>query len=376
MRLILWGTYDTGKPRLRILREGLRGLGVTVEEIHSNPWRGIEDKSQIRGIGLKLRIAWRWVSAYPKLIWHLIRVAKPDLILISYPGIPDVLFASLIGRLRRIPVAWDVFLSLYDTIVEDRHLWGAKSLRAKALKATERLALRCPEAIFMDTQAHARRIESLFSMPRGRCDAVWVGAESSVFAVQTPELKQYDVSDKSLRVLFYGQFIPLHGIPVIIEAARKLKNEPIEWTLIGRGQEAPRIRAMLDAEPLPKVNWIEWVTYEQLKQYITISDICLGIFGSSEKAASVIPNKVFQIVSAGRPLITRNSDAVRELLQHVPPCTQLIAPGDPTALADAILSFEPAKARFCHQGLQSRISEAAIGAQFVSMIKNRLMLNG
>lgn len=371
-RLILWGTYDAGKPRVRILREGLRESGVAVEEIHTDPWNGIEDKSQIRGVGAKLGIARRWLSAYPRLVWRLMRVEKPDLILVSYPGILDVFFASLIGKLRHVPVAWDVFISLYDTVVEDRRLWKTRSIRAKVLKTFERIALSCPDVIFMDTRAHARRIELLFSLPPGRCDAVLVGVEASIFAAPPLGCEQKERSNKPLRVLFYGQFIPLHGIPVIIEAARKLKNRSIEWTLIGRGQEAPRIRAMLAADPLPKLNWIEWVTYEHLNQYITTSDICLGIFGTSEKAASVIPNKVFQIVAAGRPLITRNSDAIRELLKHAPPCAQLIEPGDPSALADAILAFESAKAALCHQCLQSSIGESAIAGQFVSMIKSRL----
>src|SRR6185437_8339843 len=52
-------------------------------------------------------------------------------------------------------------------------------------------------------------------------------------------------SGECLQVLFYGQFIPLHGIGTIIEAARLLRDAPIQWTLVGRGQEAPRIRAML-----------------------------------------------------------------------------------------------------------------------------------
>ena len=57
-RLILWGTYDAGKPRVRILREGLRESGVAVEEIHTDPWNGIEDKSQIRGVGSPRTRGW------------------------------------------------------------------------------------------------------------------------------------------------------------------------------------------------------------------------------------------------------------------------------------------------------------------------------
>src|SRR3546814_3316686 len=91
-----------------------------------------------------------------------------------------------------------------------------------------------------------------------------------------------------MHVLFYGQFIPLHGVDTVIRAARLLRNEPVEWQIIGQGQVAPCIRAMLAEEPLPKLHWLEWVEYRQLKQFIAEAELCLGIFGTSEKAASVI----------------------------------------------------------------------------------------
>jgi glycosyltransferase involved in cell wall biosynthesis len=131
---------------------------------------------------------------------------------------------------------------------------------------------------------------------------------------------------------------------------------------------------MLDAEPLPNVRWIEWATYDELRQNLAASDICLGIFGESDKAASVIPNKVFQIVAAGRPLITRDSDAIRELLGHAPPCTYLVPPGDPAALAEAISAHIKSKpsGESCHRELQRRIDETAVAKQFLSMIETRL----
>src|SRR3546814_8336865 len=76
---------------------------------------------------------------------------------------------------------------------------------------------------------------------------------------------------------------------------------------------------MLAEEPLPKLHWLEWVEYRQLKQFIAEAELCLGIFGTSEKVASVIPNKVFQLVAAGRPVITRDSAAIRDLLPDYPP---------------------------------------------------------
>lgn len=376
MHILFWGTYDTGKPRTRILREGLRRNGVRLSEIHASVWEGTEDKSQVRGVVARLRLLARWLLAYPGLIWRLLRAPKPDLILVGYPGILDVFVASLAGRVRGVPVVWDVFLSIYDTVVEDRGLLRRGDLAARLLHGLERCALRRAALVFMDTRAHARRIETLFALPEGSCESVWVGVETEHFAPPAEPAPRDPAAP--LRVLFYGQFIPLHGITTIVEAARRLRDLPVEWTLIGRGQEAPAIRAMLAAEPLPRVRWIEWVDYERLQSCIAEADLCLGIFGTSEKAASVIPNKVFQIVAAGRPLITRDSPAIRELLASAPPCVRLVRAGDADDLAEAVRAHLATPMRHdadhCHAAVRARIDAAAVGRQLLDVMERRLSL--
>jgi len=372
MRVVFWGTYDTGKPRARILREGLLANGVEVDEIHAHVWEGIEDKSQVRGLAAKLGIMARWLLAYPALIWRVLRIDKPDLLLIGYPGILDALVIAPLARLRRIPVVWDVFLSVYDTVCEDRRLLepGAP---ARVLRWLERTALRRADVLFMDTHVHARRLEQLFGLADGSCGAVWVGVETRCFF---PLAANREPSTSGMRVLFYGQFIPLHDVGTIVTAAALLRDHPIQWQLVGRGQEAERIRKMLSDDPLPHVRWTDWLDYAQLNRWIAEADLCLGIFGTSDKAASVIPNKVFQIVAAGRPLITRDSPAIRELLSSSPPCAYLVAPGDARALADAVLThsrtlFDNDAVSRCHAQLVDRIDAAAIGRQFLEMINRR-----
>ena len=378
MRVLLWGTYDTGKPRARILHQGMREAGIDVEEIHATVWEGVQDKSQVKGLVSRLRLLMRWAFAYPRLTWRLARAPRPDILLIGYPGVLDAFIATFVGRIRKIPVVWDVFISLYDTIVEDRKMLRPESVAARLLHGLERKALRRVDLAFMDTQAHARRIELLFDLPAGSCGAVWVGTETEHFASSGIPSPRAD--EAPLKVLFYGQFIPLHGISTIVEAARILKHSPVEWTLIGRGQDAAKIRAMLQSDPLPKVRWVEWVDYDKLRNWIAEADLCLGIFGESKKAASVIPNKVFQILAAGRPLVTRDSPAIRELRMPDPRCVYLVPAGNAQALADAVLEhLEGGNWRHgvsCHHETSVCIGKKAIGTQFLELMQHRLLGSG
>jgi len=375
LRVLCWGTYDTSKPRTRILRDGLRVSGVTVQECHAPVWEGIEDKSQVAGSLRRLALLVRCLACYPGLIWRFVRAPHPDLVLLGYPGVLDVIVVAPFARLRGVPVVWDMFMSLYDTVVRDRRLVGPRSLAARLLHAAEGLALRGAELVLLDTEAHARSVESLYGLPPKRCGAVWVGAEVEHFRVPEPASPAPRPPGAPLRVLFYGQFIPLHGVDTIVEAAHLMAEDPVEWTLVGRGQESASIRRRLAETPLPKLRWIEWVDYADLKDRIAEADLCLGIFGTSDKAASVIPNKVFQILAVGRPLVTRDSPAIRELLEPVPGCVYLVRPGDAHALVDALRGHarDAITGRSpCHAALIDKIGREAIARQFTELISRRL----
>jgi glycosyltransferase involved in cell wall biosynthesis len=375
MRILCWGTYDTSKPRARILIEGLRRNGVEVIERRADIWGDVVDKSQIRGVGRRLSIILRWLFAYPSLIWRLAREPRPDVILIGFPGLIDIIVAAPIARIRGIPLAWDMFMSLYDTVVEDRRLLRRGGLAARLLHALERFALRRADLVFLDTQAHARRIETLFGLAPGSAGAVWVGVETEHFhgVPSTASAKaSLDAGVEPFHVLFYGQFIPLHGIETIVQAARLTRDENIAWQLIGKGQDAARIGHLLEDQPLPRLHWDPWVDYGQLHERIAKADVCLGIFGTSQKAASVIPNKVFQIVAMGRPLITRDSPAIREMLRHQPPCVSLIEAGNPQALADAVrnLATQARPTEPCHGVLRPSLDAEAVGRQCIALLKH------
>jgi glycosyltransferase involved in cell wall biosynthesis len=106
---------------------------------------------------------------------------------------------------------------------------------------------------------------------------------------------------------------------------------------------------------------------------IADADIVLGIFGISEKAARVVPNKVYQAMSVGRCVITRDSPALREMFvpgRHLAVCP----PGDAAALAETILALrdDPARAASLAEAgcalVRERFNTASVGQYAVSAI--------
>ena len=108
--------------------------------------------------------------------------------------------------------------------------------------------------------------------------------------------------------------------------------------MIGSGQ----LESLLESRP-PNVEWIRWVEYDDLPRELYRAGCALGIFGTSDKARRVIPNKAFQALACGVPLVTADTPAARELLADGESAL-LVPPGDPEALADALrrLTTKPA----------------------------------
>lgn len=337
MRVVYWGTYDTGKPRNRIMIRGLKENGIQVFECHADVWAGIEDKSQVSGWLNRLRLLVRWLLSYPSLLLRYLSLPEHDAVIIGYMGQLDILVLWPFARLRGVPIIWDAFMSLYNTVVEDRRLIGPKHPLSRLLIAWEWAACRAAERVLLDTRAHVQYFVDSFNVPPEKVKRVFVGAETDVF--MPDNYNQYESKKNTesalFTVLFYGQFIPLHGIDVVVKAANITEGNNIRWVLIGKGQESIKLRDLIDKLRPSNLEWIEWIPYDQLLTRIHSADVCLGIFGDTDKAKRVIPNKVFQILAAGRPLITGDTPAIRELLspsQHI----MLIPLANPESLARAV----------------------------------------
>lgn len=332
LHLILWGTYDPGKPRTRILRDGLRQAGVRLTEIHADVWRDVEDKSQVSRLG-RLRVAGRLIRAYPGLILRYLRAGDHDGVLLLYMGVFDALVLWPLLRLRRRRMVLDLFLSLYDTVTRDRALLRPASVPGRLLRRIERRACRIADLVLLDTEAHARMVAGLLALPQDRFAAVPVGVEPAAFPRLPPGRP---AAGERLRLLFYGQLIPLHGIETILAAALSPEGRGYHWQIIGTGQDRGKLDRLLAGGGADHVDYIERVDYGSLAERMAEADICLGIFGTSEKAAAVVPNKVYQALAAGRAVITRDSPAMREVFPDPPAGLRLVPPGDPAALLEAV----------------------------------------
>jgi glycosyltransferase involved in cell wall biosynthesis len=325
MRLLWLGTYERDYTRTRVLMAGLRELGVEVLECHRPLWELTRHKAGtfLSPAGLPA-LAGRLGAAWGGLALEQRRLRGVDAIVAGYPYMPDALPAWAFARGRRVPLVADALISMSDTLAGDRARVGPAV--GGALGALDTVTLRCADVVIADTDAHARFYAERFGVARQRLGVARVGAETAVFKPAPPP-------EGRPRTLFYGKLAPLHGLDTLLEAARMPGTPPVR--LVGDGQLGDWLAEELRRDRPPGFEHVPWIEYEQLGAELARAGICLGAFGRSEKAARVVPNKVYHAMSVGRPVITADTPAAREVLEHER--TALLVPaGDAAALAAAM----------------------------------------
>jgi len=342
MRVLYFGTYSVGEgyPRNSVIIRGLRENGVDVVECHADLWRGAKDKlagaKSIAGIA---RIAPRFITTYLSLIRQFRNAPDCDLIIVGYTGQLDIFLAKVLNRRRNKPLVLDAFISLYDTIVKDRGLTKPGTVKANLLWWLDKKACSLADLVLLDTKAHIDYFVQEFGLPKSRFARVFVGGDEVVTrsGPDNGEPERLEGSEKKFNVLYFGTYIPLHGIEYIVKAAKIVAvDRDIRFTLVGTGQllkTTQRLAADLGCKNIEFVG--RWSSSAELAAYIRQADVCLGVFGTTRKASRVIPCKIYDCMAFGKPIITADTPAAQELLSNNETAL-LVDRGSPEAIAEAL----------------------------------------
>lgn len=330
MRTLFFGTYDERThPRIQVIREGFEAAGLAPEVC--NVPLGVPTEERVRLARQPLRapiLVLQILRCWVLLAWRS-RHARPDVVVVGYLGHFDVHFAR--WRFRRATIVLDHMVGLSDTVV-DRGL-GEASRTSRLLSRVDRAALRAADVVVVDTVEQGAQLDREAA---GDVVVVPVGAP----AAWHQAADEHRVTTTPVRVVFFGLFTPLQGAVVIAGALRALPSDaPLRCTMIGSGQDLQAAREALDDDP--RVVWIDWVEAEALPAVVAAHDVCLGIFGSGDKAQRVVPNKVYQGAAAGCALVTSDTPCQRRTLAD---SAILVPPGDELALRDVLadLAANPA----------------------------------
>ncbi len=364
----LFGTYDRAHSANRLLAEALACAGFEVVECHEPVWEpdGNKPARYFRPASLAT-LAARWTAAARRLAlrWRALAPRAP-LVVTGFGGQLDVLLARRVCH-GRAGLVFAPLVTLTETLVDDRGVFAAHGVPARALRALDAATLRAADVVLADTAAHAAYLTGL-GAPPDRVAVWYLGMEPEFRAPRA-------VRPVPRRVLFTGRCLPLHGLETIVAAARLLGSRA-DVVLLGAGPERARIEALVRATGAP-VAWRDPVPLGALADELAAASVVLGVFGDGPKAAMVVPNKVYQAAAVGRPLVTRDSPALREVLAPDVHCLA-VPPATPDALAGAVarLLDDPGLGerlgRAARASVLARFAPERQGAALAAVLADRL----
>lgn len=248
------------------------------------------------------------------------RKAKPDLIYVTYPTPVLLVLLRILGAQRHSRIVADLFISISETLINDRAKVRPGSRMAKLILRLERISLRNVVCI-VDTDENAHFLSSFLDLPPTQfqaCPLALVPEHLPVglHSVEPPTQEGQSTGPDVSTAYFVGTFVPLQGVPTIAEHYVKAERsvELIPLVLRGNGQDGPQVQKTLTNAPDSRLEWRDsFADAETVEREIAAASVCVGVFGQSNKAGRVIPFKVYQYLRAGRPILTLDGPAIRDL---------------------------------------------------------------
>jgi glycosyltransferase involved in cell wall biosynthesis len=262
-----------------------------------------------------------------------IRVKKVDLVWGTSPPIFQGITAWLLARLKGIPFLFEV-----------RDLWPAFAiaigvLRNPALiKASlwmEQFLYRHADRVIVNSPGF---IEHVRLRGARNIELIPNGADPSMFDPQSvgQPIRQRLGLDSKFIVLYAGAHGLSNDLGVVLQAADQLRaDENVQLVLVGDGKEKPALLAQAKEMNLENVLFIPPVPKTEMCSVLAAADACIAILKPIELYKTTYPNKVFDYMAAGRPVLLAIDGVIKQLVETAK-AGLAVEPGNPTALACAI----------------------------------------
>ena len=324
----LFGTYDYNYSRNSSIRDGLKKSGVkVVEAYYEIPLSRLETKEDF-GIAKWIQRIISKIKAWVFLLssWKLVK--QSNVVIVLHPGHLDLPPAWILCKLLSKPLIFDTSISPYDMYIVGRDLAKVGSVKELVLKKVEGFLLKLPDKLFTDTTLMKNFVCNTFKIQKEKVFTVPLGANNKLY-------KPKRSKNKKVKVLFFGMYNPVHGAWHIIKAINQLKNENIDFVMLGDGPIKDELIGYANKNKIKNLEFKGFVPEPELVKEINSADILLGTFSNVHIMKRVIPNKIFGSIACKKCIITARQPILEEYFDHKSSIYYTI-PEDHKTLADAI----------------------------------------
>lgn len=238
--------------------------------------------------------------------------------LASTPPIQGVL-GGMLKKFKRAPFVYnlqDIFpdsLSGTGLAKKDGLLW-------KIGRVIENYTYRNADKIIVISQDFKRNIMAK-GVPEEKIEVVynWVD-ENAIVPVKEEDnelFEEFGISRDKFRVVYAGNLGNAQNIEIIIDAARKLKDNPkIELVIFGKGGLEDEIKQTKANEQLDNLKILPLQPYERVSKVYGLGHVCI-VACKPGLGGAAMPSKTWSIMSSGRAVLANFDEGeLKEILEN------------------------------------------------------------
>jgi glycosyltransferase involved in cell wall biosynthesis len=278
-------------------------------------------------------------------------VKNVDLVWGTSPPIFQGFTAWLLARIKHRPFLFEV-----------RDLWPAFAVAVGVLKNPVLIKLSEWLETFLYRRANLVVVNSpgfiqhIKKRGASRVDLVPNGTDTSMF---NPNANGGDFKrEHGLEAKFVVIYAGAHGLSndlgIVLQAAQKLlARKDIVFVLLGDGKDKPALQARAAREGLTNTIFLPPIPKVEMPSALAAADACIAILKPIEMYKTTFPNKVFDYMAAGKPVILAVDGVIREVVENAEGGIA-VHPGDPEGLSQAVLQLADDPALVHRMGCKGR----------------------
>jgi len=384
---------EPGGTRHHELARYLRGQGHQVTIIASpvsyltGTSKGKRVRKQIDDLGVTIIRSWTLPALHRSFIWRVFSflsfmvssfinglfIRKVNLVWGTTPPIFQGPTAWLLARLKGVPFLlevrdlWPAFAVAVGVLQNKTLIRLSEWLEGFLYRHADRLMVNSPG--FID-HVKARGAKEVTLIPNGADPAMFdPESRGTVFR------EQHHLTGKFV-LLYAGAHGLSNDLGVVLDAAESLCDDHnIRIVLLGSGKEKKRLQREVSVRALDNVLFLPPVSKLEMREALAAADACLAILKPIEMYKTTYPNKVFDYMAAGRPVVLAIDGVIRQVIEDAQ-AGIAVPPGDSAAMASAVreLASKPEKCRKMGMSgrkmVETKFSRSELASEFTKLLES------
>jgi glycosyltransferase involved in cell wall biosynthesis len=257
-----------------------------------------------------------WISAVSRFI----REGRFSLVIVR--DLPLSYLVGTIGKRENVPVVLDMAenypaaLKAYRNILYKPFLVGNSWLP----KQYEKASLKRISHVLVVTDESAHRLATMGTAPSLITVVGNTPENQFIPATIDGETRIPETNEtQDLNLLFVGKIDAHRGVELAVRALPGLQRQfpELTLTLVGDGTQRVRLEQLCQSLSIKEsVHFTGWVQFRDIWKHISESTICLIPHLRSEHTDTTLPNKLFDYMALGRPVVASDCSPMKRIIQE------------------------------------------------------------